>query len=196
MMRLRILLVAESREHAVPIERTLSDARHQVVATIRPDDDLAFYAQQARPDVLIAELDSPSSVFIELLRLLNERQPCAVVVFAGRSDTKTTRAAIKAGVSAYVVDGFRPARIASVLEAAVARFAELQALRGQRDEALTKLADGRMVEQAKVILMQRRRLSENAAHEALRKMATERGKRLSEVSRNIVTVEKLLSSQG
>jgi response regulator NasT len=190
MIRLRILLVTESCEHAVPIEQALSDARHQVVATIRPDDDLALYAQQAQPDALVAELDTPSAAFLEQLRRLDERQPRTVVVFAAHSDNKTTRAAIKAGASSYVVDGFRPGRVVPVLEAAVARFAELQVLRGQRDEALTKLSERRTIEQAKGILMQRRHLTENAAHVALRKMAMDRGKRIPEMAESIILVEE------
>jgi response regulator NasT len=193
MMRLRILLVTEGREHALPIEQALSDARHRVVAIIRPDDDLALYAQQAQPDALVAELDTPTPAFIEQLRRLNERQPRAAVVFAAHSDNKTTRVAIKAGVSSYVVDGFHPGRVVPVLEAAVARFAELQALRGQRDEALTKLAERRTIEQAKGILMQRRHLTENAAHAALRKMAMDRGKRVQEMAESIILVEEALA---
>jgi len=193
MIRLRILLVAEGREHAVPIEQALSGARHQVVATIRPDDDLALFVQQGQADALIVELDTPSPAFIEQLRRLDEHTPRAVVVFAARSDHKTTRAAIKAGVSAYVVDGFRAGRVVPVLEAAVARFGELQALRGQRDEALTKLAERRTIEQAKGILMQRRHLTENAAHAALRKMAMDHGKRVPEMAESILLVEEALA---
>ncbi len=194
-MRLRILLVTERRERALQIERALAAARHRVIATIGPDDDLLFYAQSARPDALIAELDAPSPDFVEQLRRLDERQPCPVVVFAARSDSQAIRSAIKAGVSSYVVDGFQPARIAPVLEAAFVRFAEHQSLRSQRDAALTKLAERRTIERAKGILMQRRNLTERAAHAVLRKMALENGKRLGEISHNVVTVERLLVSQ-
>ncbi len=193
MKRLRILLVTERREHALQIEQALAAARHRVAATIGPDDDLLFCAQGARPDALIAELDAPSPDFLEQLRRLGEQQPCPVVVFAARSDSQTIRSAIQAGVSSYVVDGFQPARITSVLEAAFARFTELQALRGQRDEALTKLAERRTIERAKGILMQRQRLSENAAHAALRRMAMDRGKRVTEMAESIVLVEEALA---
>ncbi len=194
-MRLRILLVTERRERALLIEQALAAARHRVAATIGPDDDLLFYAQNARPDALIAELDAPTPDFLEQLRRLDEQLPCAVVVFAARSDSQVTRAAIKAGVSSYVVAGFQSGRIAPVLEAAFTRFAELQSLRNQRDEAVAKLAERRMIERAKGILMQRRNLSERAAHAALRKMALENGKRLGEISKNVVTVERLLVAQ-
>lgn len=194
-MRLRILLVTERRERALQIEQALAAARHRVIATIGPDDDLLFYAQSARPDALIAELDAPSSDFLEQLRRLDERQPCPVVVFAARSDSQTIRSAIKAGVSSYVVDGFQPARIAPVLEAAFVRFAEHQSLRSQRDAALTKLAERRTIERAKGILMQRRRMSENAAHATLRKMAMDRGKRMTEMAESIVLVEEALAQR-
>jgi len=195
MNRLSILLVTERRERALLIEQALAAARHRVLATIGPDDDLLFYAQSAGPEALIAELDAPSPDFLEQLRRLHERQPCPVVVFAARSDSQAIQSAIKAGVSSYVVDGFQAARIAPVLEAAFVRFAELQSLRNQRDAALRKLSERRTIERAKGILMQRRRMSENTAHATLRKMAMDRGKRMTEMAESIVLVEEALAQR-
>ena len=192
-MRLRILLITESSERALLIEQALAGARHQVAAAIRPDDDLVFCVQQAQPDALIAELNAPSPDFLEKLRQLDEQRPRPVVIFTAHSGSPAIRTAIKAGVSAYVVDGFGPARVMPVLEAAFARFAEFQALRSQRDNAVTKLAERKTVERAKGILMQRRKLSEGAAHATLRKMAMDHGKRVEEMARSIILAEETLA---
>jgi len=192
-MRLRILLITESSERALLIEQALAGARHQVAAAIRPDDDLVFYVQQAQPDALIAELNAPSPDFLEKLRQLDEQRPRPVVIFTAHSGSPAIRTAIKAGVSAYVVDGFGPTRVMPVLEAAFARFAEFQALRSQRDNAVTKLAERKTVERAKGILMQRRKLSEGAAHATLRKMAMDHGKRVEEMARSIILAEETLA---
>jgi two-component system, response regulator / RNA-binding antiterminator len=192
-MRLRILLVTDQDDRAALLEQALGAARHQVVAAIRPDDDLCFYARQARPDAVVASLDQPDAALVEQLEQLSREQPLPVVVFADRSGSGPLRAAVKAGVSAYVVDGLEAARVGPVLETALARFAEFQALRRERDAALARLSERKLVERAKGILMRRRGLPENAAYQVLRRMAMDRGKRLADVAESVIVAEEMLA---
>lgn len=192
-MRLRILLVTDRPERAALIEQTLVKERHDVVAWIRPDDDLVQYTRQAQPDVLLVDLEVPTpAVQQQLERVLQER-PLPVAIFADRSDREPVRTAVKAGVSAFVVDGFRPSRVLPVLEAARARFLEFQSLRRERDSAVTQLAERKVVERAKGILMQHRQLAEDEAYTTLRKLAMSKNKRLIEVAESIVTAEDVLT---
>jgi response regulator NasT len=191
-MRLRILLVTDRDDRAALLERALGAAHHQVVARIRSDDDLCFYARQARPDAMVAALDLPDAALVEQLEQLSRGQPLPVVVFADRSGSGSLRAAVKAGVSAYVVDGLEAARVGPVLETAQARFAEFQALRRERDAAVARLSERKRIERAKGILMRRRGLPENAAYQTLRRMAMDRGKRLAEVAESVIVAEEML----
>jgi response regulator NasT len=191
--RLRIVLSTERHDYARHIERVLAAAHHQVVAAVGPEDDLVVYAQQAQAEALIVERSEPTPALLQQLRRLHETQPLPVAVFVDRSGPPDIQVAVKAGVTAYVVDGFRPDRVVAVLEAACARFLEFQALRDERDQAQAKLAERKVVERAKGILMIRRRLPEGAAYETLRKMAMNRGKRLAEVAESIVTAEEMLA---
>jgi response regulator NasT len=192
-MRLRILLMTDQPDHTVLIEHALNAARHHVVTIIRPDDDLCFYARQARPDAVVASLATPDPAVVQQLEQLSREYPLPVVVFTDRSDNAPLRAAVKAGVSAYVVDGLEAERVEPVLQTALVRFREFQALRQERDAAVTELAERKLVERAKGILMRRRNLPENVAYTALRKMAMDRGKRLAEVAESIVTAEEALA---
>ena len=190
---LRILVVTDRRERAQLIERALAEAHYQMTSVIQPDDDLVLYAQRAHPDALIVDLVEPTPGILQQLQRLSAQQSLPVVVFADCSGRQVIRAAVKAGVSAYVVDGFRPDRVVPVLEAACARFLEFQSMRDERDRAQAKLAERKSIERAKGILMRRRRLPEDEAYAALRKMAMERNKRLIEVANSIVTAEELLA---
>lgn len=192
-MRLRILLITDHRVRAELLEQALGAVRHQVVAAICPDDDLCSYAHQARPDAVVVSLDSPDPALVQQLERLSREQPLPVVVFADRSGSGLLRAAVKAGVSAYVVDGLEAARVGPVLETALARFLEFQALRRERDAAVARLSERKQIERAKGILMDRRGLPENAAYQTLRRMAMDRGKRLAEVAESIITAEEMLA---
>lgn len=194
MTRLRILLMTDQGDRTALLERAFSAARHHVVAAIRPDDDLCFYVTQARPDAVVISLAAPDPVLVQQLEKLSREQPVPVVVFAERSDNAPLRAAVKAGVSAYVVDGLEAERVVPVLETALARFIEFQSMRRERDAALAQLSERKDIERAKGILMQRRGLPENAAYQVLRRMAMDRGKRMVEVAESIITAEEMLAA--
>ncbi len=193
MTKPRILLVTENQERASLLEQALMQVHYQVTAKINVDDDFFMYVQQARPDALIMDLAEPTPQVLQQLHRLDECLPLPVVIFVERSSGQVTQSAVKAGVSAYVVDGFRPDRVASILETALARFMEFKALRAQRDRAQDKLAERKSIERAKGILMRRRALPEEAAYRALRKMAMDRGRPLVDVAQSIITAEETLA---
>jgi len=190
---LRILLVAERQTHASPIERALLAVGHNVTGVVSATEDLALAAQRFQPDALLVEVETSGRELLRTLRRVYERRPLPMIVFVDRSAEEDIRTAIKGGVSAYVVDGLRANRVIPVLEAAVTRFLEFQALRSERDEALAKLTERRVIERAKGILMRRRDLPEDDAYDVLRKMAMNRGRRMVEVAESIITAEEALA---
>ena len=102
-------------------------------------------------------------------------------MFTHDGDSEKIRAATLAGVSAYVVDGMSGERIGPIIDAAVARFEQFHALKRELDDIEEKLADRKVIEKAKGILMKSRNLSEEEAYRALRKQAMESNARLAEV---------------
>jgi response regulator NasT len=109
------------------------------------------------------------------------------------SDSEHIREAVRAGVSAYVVDGFSQKRLNSIFELAVARFNEDQATWRELTEMRDKLSDRKVVERAKGILMETG-MSEDAAYQALRKEAMNKNLRLAEVAGHVVVLGKLLAA--
>jgi two-component system, response regulator / RNA-binding antiterminator len=139
-------------------------------------------------------MDSPSRDVLEHLVFVSQNSPRPVVMFAQDDAPETIRAATRAGVSAYVVDGLDRDRIKSIVEAAVARFEDYQALRTQLAEANLKLSERKVVEKAKGLLMKSRALDEEAAYAALRKMAMDRKLKLIEVAQRVIDAADLLGA--
>ena len=140
----RVLLATQREESAQVIERVLVAAQHRLVGAVSFEDDLVLSVKRAQPDVVVVESANPVPGLLAQVRITMEKQPLPIVVFADRSLANEVRAAVKAGVSAYVVDGFQAERVLPILEAAMARFMEFQALRIQRDEAVSRLAERSM----------------------------------------------------
>lgn len=191
-MEHRVILIDENRGRAAILQQALVDAGYTVVAVIHSSDNLLQRVQELTADVIIIDMESPSRDVLEHLSLINRENPHPVVMFADNDDRETIQAAVKAGVSAYVVDGLSQSRVKSIMEVAIARFREYQAMRKELDETRNRLAERKLIEQAKGILMKRRDMDEESAYHALRKLAMDRNQRLSEVARTVISMADLL----
>jgi two-component system, response regulator / RNA-binding antiterminator len=99
---------------------------------------------------------------------------------------------VKAGVSAYIVDGLAPERLKPILEVARARFEAHQAMADELARAQEQLASRKGIERAKGILMSRRGLSEDAAYAELRKVAMQSGRKLADVAESLIAAAELI----
>ena len=89
--------------------------------------------------------------------------------------------------------GLDPARIKPILDVALTRFEEHQALRRDLDQANAALAERKVVERAKGVLMKQRNIGEAEAYQAMRKMAMERSMKMAELAQQIIAASVLLA---
>ncbi len=188
----RILVIDESQYRAVEICTGLIKAGHQVAAVLPSAFELIDRIEEIKPDIILIETESPSRDTLEHLGVMNREMPRPVVMFSQDGDNDTIRAAVKAGVAAYVVDGFDIDRLKPVVDVAVARFEEHQALKQELADASRKLSERKTIEKAKGILMKTRGMDEDAAYATLRKLAMERAQPLAKVAANLVDMAQLL----
>ena len=188
----RILVIDESQHRAVEICTGLIQAGHQVAAVLPSAFELIDRIDEIKPDIILIETESPSRDTLEHLGVMNREIPHPVVMFSQDGDSDTIRAAVKAGVAAYVVDGFEIDRLRPVVDVAVARFEEHQALKQELAEASRKLSERKTIEKAKGILMKSRGMDEDAAYATLRKLAMGKSQPLAKVAANLVDMANLL----
>lgn len=189
---LRVLVIDESRTRAAEICAGLALAGHQVAAVLASSADLSAQIEAIRPDVILIETDAPSRDTLENLAVMNAAMPRPVIIFAQEGDQETIRAAVKAGVSTYVVDGLDPQRLKPVIDVAVASFDEHQALRTELAAATKKLSERKLIDRAKGLLMKSRGMDEAEAYAALRKLAMERAKPMAAVAQDLIDMAKYL----
>ncbi|MDR3411139.1 MAG: ANTAR domain-containing protein [Formivibrio sp.] len=188
----RILLINDTPMHIGRLHESLTEAGYEVVAEVQSAIDLPQAVAQYRPDVIIVDAESPSRDALEQLCAVNAAAPRPIVMFTEERDQAVIRAAVQAGVTAYVVDGLSPSRLQPLLDVAIARFQEEQQLRSKLDASEKKLAERKLIDKAKGILMAKRGLSEEAAYQMLRSYAMERGQRMGDVARQLIDASKLL----
>ncbi len=189
---LRIFLLDDKSDRAAAVSAGLVDAGCVIVGVATSSADLVQQVRQSSADVVVCDLDNPSRDTIESMQALNRDEPRPVVMFVDRSDPESITAAMNAGVAAYVIEGMVPSRVKAVIDVAIARFQAHQALKAELHEVRSALAERKLVERAKGILMQSRRLSEEQAFATLRRLAMDQGKRLSDVAASVITLSKML----
>ena len=188
----KVLLIDDTRTRARVLRKALQDGGYEVVQAAAAPLALLKAVERAQPDVIIIDVDSPSRDVLEHIVVMSQNAPRPIVMFARDPAQETIREAVKAGVSAYVVDGLEAARVKPIIDVACARFEEFQRLRGELAQVRENLSERKLVERAKGILMQRRGLTEEAAFAALRGMAMDRKARLADVARSVIEAADLL----
>jgi len=189
---LRIMLVDESESRSLELRLMLGKLGYDVVAEVCNPRELYARVRELAPDVIIIDTESPSRDTLEHVALLSERDPRPIVMFSADRTSETIRAATGAGVSAYVVDGLQASRVEPIVAAAVARFEAFQGMRHALAKAQTQLSDRKLIERAKGVLMKARKLDEEQAYAALRRMAMERSITIGEVAKRLLEVSDLL----
>jgi response regulator NasT len=192
-MTLRVLLVDEDPERAATLRAALQAAGYEVVAEVSTAVELIGKVRAVKPDVIIIDRDSPDRDTLEHISMMTRDDPRAIVMFTQDKDQARMREALKAGVSAYVVDGLSADRVRPIVDMALARFEQWQAMRQELDQAQASLAERKIVERAKGIIMKQRKCSEEEAYRLLRKTAMDRNMRLPLVAESVIAMADLLT---
>lgn len=190
--KLSIIVVEKDRDRALMIVDGLRAAGDHDIAVFADETGLARRIAERNPDVVLIDVANPSRDILEELTLATSPMDRPVAMFVDRSDNALTRAAIEAGVSAYVVDGLRPERLEPILDAAIARFHMLQKIRAELAATKRALEERKVIDRAKGIVMRARGIGEEEAYALIRKAAMDQGRRVAEVAQALVTSADLL----
>jgi two-component system, response regulator / RNA-binding antiterminator len=191
--KLRVMLVDESQERSAAVAGVLQSVECDVVACLSPEEDLLQQVTRYGPDVVIIDIDLPSRDILENLRTVQATNPRPMVMFSQDDNGETIRRAVKAGVSAYVVDGVQNQRVRSILDTAIARFEQFRGLQMELDRTRSALEDRKKIDRAKGIVMKQSGIDEPAAYRLMRKAAMDQNMRLADIADSIVATASLLT---
>lgn len=190
--QLTIIVVENDRQRALDIVDALRESGDHRILVLGDGAGLARRVADVRPDLVLIEIASPSRDMLEELAVASGPTERPVAIFVDRSDPGLTRAAIEAGVSAYVVDGLRPERIRPVLDAAIARFHMVSRMRAELSATKAALEERKLIDRAKGFIMRAKGIPEEQAYALMRKTAMDQGKRLPDVAQAIVLAAEML----
>jgi response regulator NasT len=172
------------------VERTsglrmgLLEGGYNIVTVLSSDVDLLEQIALLQPDVIV--FDQHSDAALKNVVEATSHQPRPIVCFTDDNDKTKMHTAIELGVSAYDMVGLSAERVIAVLDVAIARFKVEQKLRAELSDLKQKLAERKVIERAKGLLMARHQWSEEMAFRTLRTQAMNQNAKIYDLARHII----------
>jgi response regulator NasT len=193
---LRISVADDEQDMRDFFEKMLPLLGHQVVSIAETGHELVEHCRNLKPDLIITDIKMPDMDGIEAASIIAKECPTPVILVSAYHDPDSIQRAEADHVLAYLVKPIGKANLEPVIGLAMRRFAELQALRKESSDLRQALADRKVIEQAKGILMKVAGTDEKEAFRRLQELAADRNQKLIEAAQNIVALEKTFRPAG
>jgi AmiR/NasT family two-component response regulator len=190
---LRIAVADDESDMRDFFEKVLPRFGHQVVAVAENGAELVEHCRRVQPDLVITDIKMPELDGIEASCQICRDRPIPVILVSAYHDPALIARAEADHVQAYLVKPIGLADLQPAISIAVRRFTELQSLQIECKDLRQALADRKVIEQAKGLLMKLTGIDETEAFRRLQELAAERNQKLIDAAKGILSVEKALA---
>jgi response regulator NasT len=191
-LALKILVIDEEPIRRAILHAGLEEAGFANVVLMGDMTGLIDQIYRIDPDVILIDLENPSRDVLEQMFHVSRIVKRPIAMFVDQSDRDTTKAAVEAGVSAYIVGGLRKERVKDILELCISRFNAVARLQEELESTRNQLEARKTIDRAKGILMQLKGLSEEDAYALLRRTAMNEKRKIADVAQSVITAAELL----
>ena len=189
---LRIAVADDEPDMREYFQKILPVLGHVVVSAAGTGKELVQHCRQHQPDLVITDIKMPDMDGIDAAVELYRQNPIPVILVSAYHDSKLIERAESDHILAYLVKPIKQADLEPAIGLAMRRFAQFQALRKEATDLRQALADRKIIERAKGVLMKRAGLDEQTAFRRLQKLASEKNRNLVDIATMIVTADEAL----
>jgi two-component system, response regulator PdtaR len=182
----RILIGEDETIIRLDLKEILERAGFEVCAEARDGEEAVELARAEEPDLAVLDVKMPRLDGIEAARRILAERPIPIVMLTAYGQDELVARAVEAGVFGYLVKPFRETDLLPAIQAAKARHAELEALRGEAESLADALATRKLVERAKGLLMKQEGLSEQEAFTRLQRASQASGRPMKVVAEALI----------
>jgi response regulator NasT len=141
----------------------------------------------ARPDLVITDIKMPDLDGIDAAAEICRDGPIPFILVSAYHHPKLFDRAGADQILAYLVKPTKQADLEAAIAIAVQRFEQFQTLRQEAADNKQALADRKIIERAKGVLMKKTGLDEETAFLRLQKLARDRNQRMVEVAQMVLS---------
>jgi response regulator NasT len=187
----RVLVIDDHEPSRRHLSNILLERGYEIVGEGSSGKLALALARTATPDVLLmavglADLDGIQAAS-EILA--DFRVP--IVLITSHYDDNTVERATKAGVMALLLKPVRAEAVSPAIELATSRFKDFLAVQQENETLKGNLESRKIIERAKGLLMEQRRLSEEQAYSLIKKTSMNMRKPMADVAQAILLAAEI-----
>lgn len=189
----QLLVVDDDRLVLANLVEGLEQAGYVVLKATSGEEAVQICTDQS-PDLVVMDVCMPTMSGIEAARVIREQSGLPAFFLSAFDSEDMVKEAVDQGALGYLVKPVRINQLVTSIEAALARAAEIKALRSAEENLQIALRGDRNIGIATGLMMERFHMTAIDAFETLRKRARAERRKLSEVAAEIVGAAEKLSS--
>ena len=190
--RLRIAIAEDNLDHLALLQRTLQRMGHEVVGTAATGRELVELCRLEHPGLVISDIRMPDMDGLDAAKEIYEFEPVPIIVATSHCDPEFVERAQERHILAFLVKPIDQANLAPAIAIVLRRFEEFQALKRENASLVQALAERKVIERAKGLLMKQLDIDEGAAFSRLQKLARDQRKKLVEISQILVAAADMM----
>jgi response regulator NasT len=193
---LRIVVADDEPDMRDYFQKGLPRLGHKVVGAAANGRELVELCRAQAPDLVITDIKMPDMDGIDAACQIYKDRPVPIILVSAFHDPELIARAEADHVLGYLVKPITQADLAPAVALAVRQFEQFQALRQEAADLRQALADRKVIERAKGILMKRGPMDEQEAFRRLQKLASEKSRRLVDIATMILLAEEATRPPG
>jgi two-component system, response regulator PdtaR len=182
----KVLIAEDEAIIRLDLKELLEEEGFDVVGEAADGDAAVRLARERDPDLVIMDIKMPGLDGLSAAEQVVSEGISAVLILTAFSQRDLVQRAAKAGAIGYLVKPFQKSDLVPAIEVALARHAELQAVRQETADLAEQLETRKIVDRAKGKLMDRRGLSEAEAFRSIQKQAMDERRPMRAIAEEIL----------
>jgi two-component system, response regulator PdtaR len=178
----KILIAEDEAIIRLDLKEMLEEEGFDVVGEASDGDAAIRLAREREPDLVIMDVKMPGMDGLTAAEKITEEQLSAVLILTAFSQKDLVQRAAEAGAIGYLVKPFQKSDLMPAIDIALARHAQLKAVREEAKGLADQLETRKVVDRAKGRLMDTKGMTESEAFRHLQKKAMDERRSMREVA--------------
>jgi len=171
---------------------TIQRLGHRLLGEATSGREVVGLVHEEGPDLLVVGLAADEPEAMGAVTEACRGYPLPVILVAARYDPAVATRAARGSVLSYLIKPVGADALAAAIAIAVARFREFEAVYTEVLDLRRALAERKLIEQAKGVLMRKAGVAEDEAFRRLRQLARNTNSRAVDIARSVLTAEAAL----
>jgi two-component system, response regulator PdtaR len=182
----KVLIAEDEAIIRLDLKEMLEEEGYDVVGEVADGEAAIRLARDRAPDLVIMDIKMPGMDGLTASERIVSEELGAVLILTAFSQRDLVQRAAQAGAMGYLVKPFQKSDLVPAIDIALARYAELAAVKGESAELSDQLATRKLVDRAKGRLMDEQGMREADAFRFIQKRAMDERRPMRDVAEDVL----------